>query len=152
MKQGSSINEFSEAQTGSMSLLTNAHSSKARTAPAIVLVSRPMKMENTRKDLPIVMMEQEMMEAINEDFWLKCMTGVTQQCHVAIEKMVVYELGLYKEAGFQVRHEMTRIGDTGRLHQINASRDIALRTSASNMKSKEVCDVSISSSSAYSLT
>ena len=29
-------------------------------------VSRPIEIQNTRKDLPIVMMEQEIMEAIND--------------------------------------------------------------------------------------
>lgn len=36
------------------------------TAPIIVRVSRPKEVEETRRDLPIVMMEQEIMEAINE--------------------------------------------------------------------------------------
>ncbi|KAM0954422.1 putative RNA helicase [Dioscorea sansibarensis] len=36
------------------------------TAPIIVHVSRPKEVEETRRDLPIVMMEQEIMEAINE--------------------------------------------------------------------------------------
>ncbi|KAK9281521.1 hypothetical protein L1049_004424 [Liquidambar formosana] len=35
-------------------------------APIVVHVSRPNEVENTRKDLPIVMMEQEIMEAIND--------------------------------------------------------------------------------------
>ncbi|KAJ0970425.1 hypothetical protein J5N97_023302 [Dioscorea zingiberensis] len=37
-----------------------------RTTPIIVHVSRPKEVEETRRDLPIVMMEQEIMEAINE--------------------------------------------------------------------------------------
>lgn len=36
------------------------------TAPTVVHVSRPIEIQNTRKDLPIVMMEQEIMEAIND--------------------------------------------------------------------------------------
>lgn len=37
-------------------------------APTVVVhVSRPDEIENKRKDLPIVMMEQEIMEAINEN-------------------------------------------------------------------------------------
>jgi len=35
-------------------------------APTVVHVSRPSEVQNTRKDLPIVMMEQEIMEAIND--------------------------------------------------------------------------------------
>ncbi|KAJ4969028.1 hypothetical protein NE237_015729 [Protea cynaroides] len=35
--------------------------------PMVVHVSRPNEVERTRKDLPIVMMEQEIMEAINEN-------------------------------------------------------------------------------------
>ncbi|CAL5423435.1 unnamed protein product [Camellia sinensis] len=37
------------------------------TASVVVHVSRPKEIENKRKDLPIVMMEQEIMEAINEN-------------------------------------------------------------------------------------
>ncbi|GLU07336.1 hypothetical protein SLE2022_242980 [Rubroshorea leprosula] len=37
------------------------------TTPTVVHVSRPDEVENKRKDLPIVMMEQEIMEAINEN-------------------------------------------------------------------------------------
>lgn len=33
--------------------------------PTVVHVSRPDEVENKRKDLPIIMMEQEIMEAIN---------------------------------------------------------------------------------------
>ncbi|RVW64827.1 ATP-dependent RNA helicase DEAH13 [Vitis vinifera] len=36
------------------------------TTPTVVHVSRPTEVENNRKDLPIVMMEQEIMEAIND--------------------------------------------------------------------------------------
>ncbi|KAA8543067.1 hypothetical protein F0562_021438 [Nyssa sinensis] len=37
------------------------------TAPTVVCVSRPEEVKNKRQDLPIVMMEQEVMEAINEN-------------------------------------------------------------------------------------
>lgn len=37
----------------------------SNTTPTVVYVSRPADVEKTRKDLPIVMMEQEIMEAIN---------------------------------------------------------------------------------------
>lgn len=36
-------------------------------APTVVHVSRPKEVERQRKNLPIVMMEQEIMEAINEN-------------------------------------------------------------------------------------
>ncbi|GMH20453.1 hypothetical protein Nepgr_022294 [Nepenthes gracilis] len=39
---------------------------QAMSRPTILHVSRPEEVENLRKDLPIVMMEQEIMEAINE--------------------------------------------------------------------------------------
>ena len=35
-------------------------------APMVVHVSRPKEIERKRRDLPIIMMEQEIMEAINE--------------------------------------------------------------------------------------
>lgn len=37
----------------------------SQTAPSVVHVLRPNEVENKRKDLPIIMMEQEIMEAIN---------------------------------------------------------------------------------------
>lgn len=37
------------------------------TTPVVVHVSRPKEVENNRSDLPIVMMEQEIMEAINDN-------------------------------------------------------------------------------------
>lgn len=40
---------------------------RALTTPAVVHVSRPKEVENNRSDLPIVMMEQEIMEAINDN-------------------------------------------------------------------------------------
>lgn len=36
-------------------------------APIVVQVSRPPEIEEKRRDLPIIMMEQEIMEAINEN-------------------------------------------------------------------------------------
>lgn len=39
---------------------------KSLTTPTVVHVSRPKEVEMTRRDLPIVMMEQEIMESINE--------------------------------------------------------------------------------------
>lgn len=38
----------------------------SNTTPTVVHVSRPEEVEEKRKDLPIVMMEQEIMEAIND--------------------------------------------------------------------------------------
>ncbi|XP_074354765.1 ATP-dependent RNA helicase DEAH13-like isoform X1 [Apium graveolens] len=60
-------NGYPKGHLGSISNLVNGHSIGVRTAPIVVHVSRPMEIENTRKDLPIVMMEQEIMEAINEN-------------------------------------------------------------------------------------
>ncbi|KAK4339379.1 hypothetical protein RND71_040841 [Anisodus tanguticus] len=40
---------------------------RALTTPTVVHVSRPKEVENNRSDLPIVMMEQEIMEAINDN-------------------------------------------------------------------------------------
>ncbi|CAN1235831.1 ATP-dependent RNA helicase DEAH13 [Linum perenne] len=40
---------------------------RPHTTPTVVHVKRPDEVEKTRKDLPIVMMEQEIMEAINEN-------------------------------------------------------------------------------------
>lgn len=60
-------NEYPTGHLGNISKLANGHSGEARTTPIVVHVSRPMEIENTRKDLPIVMMEQEIMEAINEN-------------------------------------------------------------------------------------
>ncbi|CAI9781842.1 unnamed protein product [Fraxinus pennsylvanica] len=40
---------------------------RTTTAPTVVHVSRPKEVESSRRNLPIVMMEQEIMEAINEN-------------------------------------------------------------------------------------
>ncbi|KAL8107342.1 hypothetical protein AgCh_023945 [Apium graveolens] len=61
------IHECQAGHLSSISSLANVHPGGARTAPIIVHVSRPPEIESTRKDLPIVMMEQEIMEAINEN-------------------------------------------------------------------------------------
>ncbi|XP_057964271.1 ATP-dependent RNA helicase DEAH13 isoform X2 [Malania oleifera] len=50
----------------STSKLQDCPLQRALTAPIVVHVSRPNEVDNKRKDLPIVMMEQEIMEAINE--------------------------------------------------------------------------------------
>ncbi|KAF7132791.1 hypothetical protein RHSIM_Rhsim09G0109600 [Rhododendron simsii] len=47
--------------------LADCPSQKGLTAPVVVHVSRKKEVENKRKDLPIVMWEQEIMEAINEN-------------------------------------------------------------------------------------
>ncbi|ONI29333.1 hypothetical protein PRUPE_1G193500 [Prunus persica] len=48
------------------SKLSNSPMPRSLIAPTIVHVSRPEEVENARKDLPIVMMEQEIMEAVND--------------------------------------------------------------------------------------
>ncbi|KAH9719040.1 ATP-dependent rna helicase dhx37-related [Citrus sinensis] len=109
-------------------------------APIVVHVSRPNEVETNRKDLPIVMMEQEIMEAVNDnsaviicgetgcgkttqvpqvglnDACRSGRIGVTQPRRVAVlatAKRVAFELGLHlgKEVGFQVRHDK-KIGDS----------------------------------------
>lgn len=44
--------------------LSNHNDSSSSTTPTVVHVYRPAEVEDKRKDLPIVMMEQEIMEAI----------------------------------------------------------------------------------------
>lgn len=48
---------------------SNRNSSSVRdfSSPTVVPASRPKEVEKQRQDLPIVMMEQEIMEAINEN-------------------------------------------------------------------------------------
>ncbi|KAL2519096.1 RNA helicase family protein [Abeliophyllum distichum] len=116
----------------------NCIPTRTTTAPTVVHVSRPKEVEIKRRDLPIVMMEQEIMEAINENLSVLYVVrlvaflyetgygsslcdirggviGVTQPRRVAVlatAKRVAYELGLRlgKEVGFQVRHDK-RIGE-----------------------------------------
>lgn len=49
---------------------SNCNSSRNHVAPTVVHVSRPKDVEKQRMGLPIVMMEQEIMEAINENISL----------------------------------------------------------------------------------
>ncbi|GAA0138509.1 RNA helicase [Lithospermum erythrorhizon] len=58
------IDEPAKFDVSSRSTLANCG---APTTPTVVRVSRPSEVEDKRKDLPIVMMEQEIMEAINEN-------------------------------------------------------------------------------------
>ncbi|KAL7168718.1 hypothetical protein ACSBR2_039044 [Camellia fascicularis] len=123
-----------EMHISNMSNSANCPLQKVPTAPVVVHVSRPKEIENKRKDLPIVMMEQEIMEAINENITViicgetgcgfgsdqssvsSGIIGVTQPRRVAVlatAKRVAFELGfrIGKEVGFQVRHDR-RIGDS----------------------------------------
>ncbi|GAB4841097.1 hypothetical protein Ancab_021842 [Ancistrocladus abbreviatus] len=68
-KSSTTTDEVDDSQYASFSRvnLTGANSPcKAVSAPIVVHVSRRGDIERSRKDLPIVMMEQEIMEAINE--------------------------------------------------------------------------------------
>ncbi|CAN4111471.1 unnamed protein product [Withania somnifera] len=56
-----------DASLSNSSNSANCLPQRALTAPAVVHVSRPKEVENSRSDLPIVMMEQEIMEAINDN-------------------------------------------------------------------------------------
>ncbi|XP_043708832.1 ATP-dependent RNA helicase DEAH13-like [Telopea speciosissima] len=49
------------------SVLVDSATQRPISTPTVVHVSRPNEVESKRKDLPIVMMEQEIMEAINEN-------------------------------------------------------------------------------------
>lgn len=60
-KDENCITNFNE-----LSNIPNVSSRRPLTAPTIVHVYRPPEVEEKRKDLPIVMMEQEIMEAIND--------------------------------------------------------------------------------------
>ncbi|KAK3004680.1 hypothetical protein RJ639_018706 [Escallonia herrerae] len=59
--------ESAKVNSSSMSNLANFPPHKVHTVPTVVHVSRPKELENKRRDLPIVMMEQEIMEAISEN-------------------------------------------------------------------------------------
>nr|XP_017249916.1 PREDICTED: ATP-dependent RNA helicase DEAH13-like isoform X3 [Daucus carota subsp. sativus] len=61
------IHEYQAVHLSGISNLANGHHGGARSAPIAIHVSRPPEIEDLRKDLPIVMMEQEIMEAINEN-------------------------------------------------------------------------------------
>ncbi|XP_004517254.1 ATP-dependent RNA helicase DEAH13, partial [Cicer arietinum] len=50
-----------------LSNIPNVSAQRPLTAPTVVHVYRPSEVEKKRKDLPIIMMEQEIMEAINEN-------------------------------------------------------------------------------------
>uniref|UniRef100_A0A5B7BJH8 RNA helicase n=1 Tax=Davidia involucrata TaxID=16924 RepID=A0A5B7BJH8_DAVIN len=59
--------ESPKTNINNMSNPADCPSQRVLTTPTVVHVSRPEEIENKRKDLPIVMMEQEIMEAINEN-------------------------------------------------------------------------------------
>ncbi|KAL8120398.1 ATP-dependent RNA helicase DEAH13-like [Apium graveolens] len=61
------IHDYQAGYLCGINNLANGHHGGDRGAPIAVHVSRPIEIENSRIDLPIVMMEQEIMEAINEN-------------------------------------------------------------------------------------
>lgn len=60
------LNESSTVDLGKASNFPDFPLPRPPTTPTVVHVSRPDEVEKKRKDLPIIMMEQEIMEAINE--------------------------------------------------------------------------------------
>ncbi|KAJ7008259.1 ATP-dependent RNA helicase DEAH13-like isoform X1 [Populus alba x Populus x berolinensis] len=60
------LNETSTVDLGKASNFPDFPLLRPPTTPTVVHVSRPDEVEKKRKDLPIIMMEQEIMEAINE--------------------------------------------------------------------------------------
>ncbi|PHT74695.1 putative ATP-dependent RNA helicase DHX37 [Capsicum annuum] len=65
-----SMDDTKAVQNPSLSNSSNSANclpQRALTTPVVVHVSRPKEVENNRSDLPIVMMEQEIMEAINDN-------------------------------------------------------------------------------------
>ncbi|KAH8517291.1 hypothetical protein H0E87_005294 [Populus deltoides] len=60
------LNENSTVDLGKASNFPDFPLPRPPTTPTVVHVSRPDEVEKKRKDLPIIMMEQEIMEAINE--------------------------------------------------------------------------------------
>ncbi|KAB2621302.1 ATP-dependent RNA helicase PB1A10.06c [Pyrus ussuriensis x Pyrus communis] len=60
------IKETPKANVSRVSKSSISPAPRPLISPTIVHVSRPEEVENTRKDLPIIMMEQEVMEAVND--------------------------------------------------------------------------------------
>ncbi|CAL5439177.1 unnamed protein product [Camellia sinensis] len=73
-----------EKHISNTSNLADCPLQRVPTAPVVVHVSRPKEIENKRKDLPIVMMEQEIIKAINENITvITCgETGCGKTTHV----------------------------------------------------------------------
>ncbi|CAN7026769.1 unnamed protein product [Brassica oleracea var. botrytis] len=78
----------------------------------VVHVSRPAEVEQTWKDLPIIMMEQEIMEtqlsSHRNYFWKDRLCHIVWlSSPVATDKRVAHELGvrLGQEVGFQVKYD-----------------------------------------------
>ncbi|XP_068320330.1 ATP-dependent RNA helicase DEAH13-like [Pyrus communis] len=61
------VKEMPKANISRVSKSSISPAPRPLISPTIVHVSRPEEVENTRKDLPIIMMEQEVMEAVNDN-------------------------------------------------------------------------------------
>ncbi|CAI9087233.1 OLC1v1021257C1 [Oldenlandia corymbosa var. corymbosa] len=117
---GQCKNEVPETFLDSSRLHSDSLQESVLASPTVVPVKRPMEVESQRRNLPIVMMAQEIMEAINEkETVIICgetgcgkTTQVPQGSVLATAKRVAFELDLRlgKEVGFQVRHDK-RVGD-----------------------------------------
>lgn len=103
---------FSRSMAKSVEVVCSANSTvscrslKPLAVPTVVHVSRPKEVESKRMDLPIVMMEQEIMEAINEN------TSVIICGETGCGKTTQVPQFLY-EAGFGSKHCSPRSGIIG---------------------------------------
>ncbi|KAL1557641.1 RNA helicase [Salvia divinorum] len=77
---------------------SNCNSSRNHVAPTVVHVSRPKDVEKQRTGLPIVMMEQEIMEAINENISL-IICGETGCGKTTQVPQFLYEAGFGSHTG-----------------------------------------------------
>uniref|UniRef100_A0A6N2NEP8 RNA helicase n=2 Tax=Salix viminalis TaxID=40686 RepID=A0A6N2NEP8_SALVM len=100
------LNESSTVDLGKASNFPDFSLPRPPTTPTVVHVSRPGEVEKKRKDLPIIMMEQEIMEAINEQSTV-IICGETGCGKTTQVPQFLYE------AGFGSKHSVVRNGVIG---------------------------------------
>ncbi|KAL3499521.1 hypothetical protein ACH5RR_038614 [Cinchona calisaya] len=98
--------ESQKASLSSSRPLANSIQERSLISPMVVHVSRSKDIENQRRNLPIVMMEQEIMEAINENM-IVIICGETGCGKTTQVPQFLYE------AGFGSRHSNIRGGIIG---------------------------------------
>ncbi|XP_034910827.1 ATP-dependent RNA helicase DEAH13-like [Populus alba] len=105
MEQGK-LNETSTVDLGKASNFPDVPLLRPLTTPTVVHVSRPDEVEKKQKDLPIIMMEQEIMEAINEHSTV-IICGETRCGKTTQVPQFLYE------AGYGSNHSVVRNGVIG---------------------------------------
>ncbi|CAK8575065.1 unnamed protein product [Lathyrus sativus] len=123
IKSTKSKDKADENPATNFSELSNLLIQRLLTTPTVVHVSRPSEVEEKRKDLPIVMMEQEIMEAINYNSSV-IICGETGCGKTTQVPQFLYEAG-YGSSKFHARSGVIGVTQPRRVAVLATARRVA---------------------------